>query len=88
MKRTTYTDLFEDEVAEILRNLPHGTMVIMDAWHEFYPASMICEDGVYTSGAGMFTEYFRGKRTGHYVNQKYLIDTLSHKTFTVVEKEA
>ena len=86
MDQITYTDLFEDEVAEILTHLPFRSTVIMDAHHEFYPASMICEDGVYTSGDGMYTEYFNGKRTGNHVGRKYLIDNLAHKTFTVIRR--
>ena len=84
MERTTYSDLFEDEVSEILRNLPFHSTVIMDAHHEFYPAAMICEDGVYTSGENMYTEYMDGKRTGGHVGKKYLIDNLAHKTFTII----
>lgn len=85
MDRTTYSDLFEDEVAEILRCLPFNSTVIMDAHHEFYPASMICEDGIYTSGSGMYAQYIDGKRTGH-VGQKHLIDRLAHETFTVIRR--
>ena len=59
----------------------------MDAHHEFYPAAAICEDGIYTSGDGMYTEYLDGKRTGNHVGRKYLIDCLAHKTFTVIERE-
>lgn len=87
MKRTTYADLFEDEVAEILRDLPFRSTIIMDSRHEFCPAAGICEDGVYSSGAGLFTEYLDGKRTGNHVGRRYLIDALAHKTFTIVTEE-
>ena len=84
MNETIYADLFEDEVAEILRYLP-ARSVITDNHNEFLPASMICEDGIYSSGEGMFTQYIDGKKAGA-VNEAYLIDYLSHKTFAVVRR--
>ena len=84
MNETIYADLFEDEVAEILRYLP-ARSVITDSHNEFIPAAMICEDGIYSSGEGMFTQYIDGKKAGT-VNQAYLIDYLSHKTFAVVRR--
>lgn len=88
MKRTTYSNLFEDEVAEILRPLPFNSAIIMDARHEFYPAAGIDEDGIRSSGKGLYTEFLDGKRTGNHVAMQYLIAHLAHKTFTVIEKEA
>ena len=85
-KTFTYTDLFEDEVAEIVRDLPHDSTIIMDAYREFYPANMMCEDGVYTSGSGMYAEYLNGKRTGSIYGLKYLVDHLAHTTFKVIVK--
>ena len=88
MKRTTYTELFEDEVWEILRILPFRSTIIMDARHEFYPAAGVDEDGIRSSGKGLYTESLDGKRTGGHVTMQYLIDHLAHKTFTVIEEEA
>ena len=87
MNKTIYADLFEDEVAEVLRDLPFSSTIIMDAHHEFYPAAGICEDGIYTSGTGMYTEFFNGKRTGSHVGRQYLIDHLAHTTFAVVRRQ-
>ena len=87
MEQTTYTDLFEDEVAEVLRGLPFSSTIIMDAHSEFYPAAGICEDGIYSSGEGSYTEFWNGKRTGNHVGRKYLIDRLAHKTFTVIRRQ-
>lgn len=84
MNETIYADLFEDEVAEILRYLP-ARSVITDSHNEFVPAATICEDGIYSSGEGMFTQYIDGKKTGT-VNQSYLINYLPHKTFAVVRR--
>ena len=41
----TYKDLFEDEVAAILRSLPF-TGSVRIGFYSFYPAGMICEDGM------------------------------------------
>lgn len=84
MNETIYTGLFEDEVAEILRYLP-ARSIIIDNHNEFYPAAMICEDGIYSSGKGMYTQYINGKKAG-VVNQAYLINYLSHKTFSVARR--
>lgn len=85
MKTITYQDLFEDEIAEILRNLPHNSVIERNDVYTYRPASMICEDGIYTSGKGSFTEYMYGKRTGNHVGMAYLTGVLSHTTFTVKE---
>lgn len=84
MERTTYSDLFEDEVAEILHDLPFDSTIIMTSHQEFYPAAAVYEDGITTSGQGLYTEFFNWKRTGSHVGKKYLIDNLAHKTFTVI----
>ena len=85
MKRTIYSNLFEDEVAELLRELPHNNAIEPNDMYTYYPASMICEDGIYTSGKDSFTEYMYGKRTGNHVGTAYLIDKLAHTTFVVRE---
>lgn len=82
MKSETYTDLFEDEIAEVLRSHP-DLNAITDAHREFYPARMICEDGVYTSGSGLFSVYMDGKRTGSHVSAQYIASALAHETFRV-----
>lgn len=84
MNETIYAGLFEDEVAEILRYLP-AKSIITDNHNEFVPAAMIYEDGIYSSGEGMFTQYIDGKKAGA-VNRAYLIDYLSHKTFAVARR--
>lgn len=78
-----YADLFEDEVAEVLRDIPGTGAVVMDAHREFYPARMMCEDGTYSPGNNMFTEYLDGRRSGQ-VNTRYMIAALTHKTFRVI----
>jgi len=86
MKTVTYTDLYEDWIAEILRELPHNS-VVEDGYYSFYPACAVCEDGIYSSGSGLYSVYINGKRTGSHVGKKYLIDRLAHKTFTVITWE-
>lgn len=86
MSQTVYSDLFEDEVSAILRSFPIDKIVIMDSHHEYYPACTICEDGIYTSGKGLFTEYLDGKRTGNHVGLQYFINALAHKTFSIIER--
>ncbi len=83
MSKTTYTDLFEDEVAEVLRDATRSGGIILEGCNEWYPAHMINEDGIYSSGSGMFTQYINGTRCG-YVSASYLISLLAHKPFTVV----
>ena len=88
IKRNTYSGLFEDEIAEILRSLPLGRTVISDALHTWYPAAGVYEDGIVTSGSGLFSEYFLGKRTGNHIGCTGLIRCLAHEEFTVTVKEA
>ena len=76
-----YTDLFEDEIADVLRSLRNGDSITTDN-AEYYPAHMMDEDGVYTSGNSAFTVYIRGRRCG-YVNARYLINALAHTTFEI-----
>ena len=85
MQITTYTDLFEDEVAEILRELTSTNTSISYKTYTYKPACTICDDGIYTSGKGYFTEYYNGKYTGNHVGTGYLIRVLAHTTFTVKE---
>ena len=83
MKTITYSDLFEDEVAEVLRDHPLQNTIIFIDRYMFCPANMICEDGIYTSGAGYFSEYLNGIRTGNHINAKAFPHVLAHRLFTV-----
>lgn len=83
MSKTTYTDLFEDEVAEVLRDTARSSGIILEGYNEWYPARMVNEDGIYSSGSDMFTQYINGTRCG-YVSASYLISLLAHKRFTVI----
>ncbi len=78
----TYSGLLEDEIAELLRSLP-GDHSITTAYHSYYPARMICEDGIYTSGAGRYTEYLQSRYTGNHISRTGLINRLAGCTFTV-----
>ena len=78
----TYSGLFEDEVAEILRLLPFRGSVNI-GFYTYYPAGMICEDGIYTSGKGYFSEYLNGQRTGSHVARETLIRKLTGAEFTI-----
>ena len=87
MKTVTCSDLFEDEIAEVLREHPqHDTFIFIDRYM-FTPACMICDDGIYTSGAGYFTEHLDGKRTGNHIRAAGLIQALAHRTFTIKVRE-
>ena len=44
---------------------------------------MICEDGIYTSGNGYFTEYLNGQRTGSHRGSESLIRYLTGEEFTI-----
>ena len=79
---TTYKGLFEDEVAAILRSLPF-TGSVRIGFYSFYPAGMICEDGIYTSGNGYFSEYLNGQRTGSHRSLESLIRELTGEEFTI-----
>lgn len=85
MANNVYSDLFEDEVAEILREISSVNTRILYGIYTYTPACMICEDGIYTSDKGYFTEYCNGKRTGNHVGTGYLIMSLAHATFTLKE---
>lgn len=87
MKTVTYSDLFEDEIAEAIRDHPLTDTFIFIDRYMFSPACMICDDGIYTSGAGYFTEYLDGKRTGNHIRAASLIRALAHRTFTIKVRE-
>ena len=87
MKTVTYSDLFEDEIAEVLRDHPlAGTFIFIDRYM-FSPACMICDDGIYTAGEGYFTEFLGGYRTGNHIAASRLIQALAHRTFTIKVRE-
>lgn len=87
MKTVTYSDMFEDEIAEVLRDRPlAGTFIFIDRYM-FSPACMICEDGIYTSGSGLFSEYLNGIRTGNHISVAGLAQALAHRTFTIKVRE-
>ena len=84
MKKTTiYADMWEDWIAEILREAGRDCVIRFEN-HEYRPACMRCEDGIYTSGAGYYIDYFYGVRSG-YVAREYLIAALAHKEFSITE---
>ena len=80
--KTTFTGLFEDEIAEILRFLPFRGSV-KSGFYTWYPAGMICEDGIYTSGNGYFSEYLNGQRTGSHRSLEGLVRELAGEEFTI-----
>jgi hypothetical protein len=88
MKTVTCSDLFEDEIAEVLREYPQHDTLFFSGRYMFSPACMICDDGIYTSGAGYYTEYLDGVRTGNHISTGILIQALAHQTFTIKVREA
>ena len=83
--KTVYTDLFEDEVADLLRENPTASVECGN--YTYSPSAMICEDGIYTSGKSYYTEYFLGKRTGDHIHTSGLINRiLPHKEFILHTK--
>lgn len=83
--KTVYDGLFEDEVAELLRENP--TASIECGNYKYYPSAMICEDGIYTSGRNYYSEYYLGKRTFNHIHMSGLINRiLPHKEFILHTK--
>ena len=82
MTETIYTGLFEDEVADVLRSAGPGA-VVRSGFYSWHPSGMICEDGLYSSGAGYYTVFIAGRRAGYHDHVKYLQRRLAHKEFTV-----
>lgn len=82
MKRK-YTGLFEDEVSEVIREAgPEHT--IIHGFFSYSPAHMITDDGIYSSGNGLYTVRIDGRRAG-YIHRARLIDKLAHETFEIWE---
>ena len=83
--KTVYDGLFEDEVAELLRE--NQTASVECGNSTYYPACMMCYDGIYVSGEGYYTEYYLGKRTDNHIHIKGLINTvLPHTEFILHTK--
>lgn len=78
---TVYNDLFEDEVADVLRSAGPDAVIERGPlqWHA---ARAIDEDGIISPGNGMYIEYYNGRRSA-YLNTAYLIARLTHTEFTV-----
>lgn len=87
MKETIYSGLFEDEIAELLRSLPFRSIIQIGEHMELYPSAGMYEDGISSSGNGMFSIYMDGRRTGGTINTRRLIEILAHATFTVKEEQ-
>ena len=81
MKTYSFSDLFEDEVAEVIRSAGHRSRIACGLF-SWAPACMMCEDGIYTSGTGYMVEYIQGRRTA-YVGIGSVIRRLAHEYFTV-----
>ena len=83
MKTNHFPGLFEDEVADALRSAGPGS-VIRSGLYSWRQAHTLCEDGVYSSGAGYYVEYIDGRRSG-IVGAGSLVRRLSHTEFVIVE---
>ena len=83
MKACNYSGLFEDEVADALRSAGPGS-VIRSGLYSWRQAHTLCEDGVYSSGAGYYVEYIDGRRSG-IVGAGSLVRRLSHADFEIME---
>lgn len=86
MFEVVHRDLFPDEVAEEIRDAGPDA-VIRSGFSVYHPARMQCEDGIYTSGAGLYTEYINGRRAGT-VGIPFLCNHLAHKTFSIRVNES
>lgn len=83
--KTVYKDLFEDEIAELLREHPNASITC--GYGHYTPGGAIYEDGIVTSGAGTYCEFWNGKRTGGHVPLERLIKhILPHQEFTLYER--
>lgn len=75
--RMHYSNLFPDEIAEILRELPDGARIEKAFSVSYRPCSgVLYDDGIISSGAGYFTEYIAGQRVG-IVSAGYLLQALA-----------
>lgn len=80
MKRV-YIGLFEDEVSEVIREAgPEHT--IIHGFFSYSPAHTIDDDGIYSSGKGLYTMRIDGRRAG-YIHRARLIASLAHESFEI-----
>lgn len=80
MKTVICSDLFDDEVAEILRSAPDA--VIRRDCVVWEPSHMLNDDGIYSDGTGYYTEYIHGRRSA-VVPLRFLIHSLAHTEFSM-----
>lgn len=83
MKTDRFSDLFEDEVSDVLRSAGPGAVIMAGAF-TWYPSGMLAEDGIYTSGSGYVTEYIDGRRSG-IRSAAFLVSRLAHTDFEIME---
>ena len=84
MKISEYKDLFEDEVAEILRELPDDSCIKCSPFSYFKKLGALYEDGLVQSTNGQYYNKYCGRESYGYIHRNQLISVLSHSTFSVV----
>ena len=77
-----YSDLFEDEASELLRELTIEEYIMASPSVSYRKAAAVNEDGLTASGCGLFRQYLNGTPSGVY-NTKYMIGILSHSEFSI-----
>ena len=84
MIKTVYTDLFEDEIAEILDSLTYYDKITVDGKTYRINGEFICGQ-IYLSGLKDFVHIDEHHNRNRY-NRNYMIDKLLHDTFIVERK--
>ena len=79
--KENYTGLFEDEIAELLRDMQHDDVIIIRGTL-YRPACAICDDGINTAGADYFLEIDAHGSRSH-VSRSDVVNRLAHSEFSI-----
>ena len=82
MKTYKYSGLSANDVLQALACAGRN-YTIRRGWLSWRPAAGILEDGIFSSGSGLFLQLIDGRRSG-YVSRDFLVSSLVNTDFEIV----